>query len=185
MRLLWVGRIVPRKGLPLALDALAQAQRDVTLTIVGASPDEANVRKEIADRGLTDRIHWSGKRTPWPQVREMYFKHDALLFTSVRDTSGAQFMEALALGLPVISLDLHGAKEIVPPEAGIKVPVTAGVARDLGAAIDRFARSTVDERTAMSLAAWTFASQNTWSARAEQASCVYDQLVRKPAIASA
>lgn len=186
LRLLWVGRIVPRKGLPIALDALAQVKGSVTLTIVGESPDEGKLRNEIADRGLTGRIHWAGQRLPWPQVKEMYLRHDALLFTSVRDTSGAQLLEAMALGLPVITLDLHGAKEIVPPDAGIKVPVNSvGVARDLAAAMESFARLTAEQRAAMSLAAWTFASQNTWSARAEQASCVYDQLVRKPAIASA
>ena len=185
LRLLWVGRNVPRKGLPIALDALAQLQCPGTLTIVGESSDGSKLRDEIAARGLTGRVHWAGKRLPWPEVREMYLKHDALLFTSIRDTSGAQLLEAMALGLPVITLDLHGAKEIVPPDAGIKVPVNPmGVTRDLAAAMESFAMLTEEERAAMSLAAWSFASRNTWSARAGQAAGVYDQLVRKPKTSS-
>ena len=185
LRLLWVGRNVPRKGLPIALDALAKVQFPTTLTIVGESPDEGKLRREIADRGITDRVHWAGKRLAWSEVKEMYLRHDALLFTSVRDTSGAQLLEAMALGLPVITLDLHGAKEIVPHDGGIKVSAdSAEVARDLADGIDRFANLSGEERAAMSLAAWTFAAQNTWAARAQQAACVYDRLAGKPEVSS-
>jgi glycosyltransferase involved in cell wall biosynthesis len=180
LRLLWVGRIIPRKGLRLALEALAEARCSASLTIVGESPDEAGLRKEIADRGLTDRVHWAGKRLPWSEVRELYLKHEALLFTSVRDSSGAQMLEAMALGLPIITLDQHGAKDLVPSDAGIKVAVKSiGVARDLADAMERFAKLTTEDRTAMSLAAWKFAAKNTWSARAERAASLYDELVRR------
>jgi glycosyltransferase involved in cell wall biosynthesis len=88
-------------------------------------------------------------------------------------------LEAMALGLPVITLDLHGARDVVPEEAGIKVPVTtpAEVVCGLAAAIDRFASLSVDERNAMSRASWEFARTNTWTSRAAAAELLYTELV--------
>ena len=177
-RLLWVGRIVARKGLPLALDALAAAKSGATLTIMGESADPDGVRRMIADRGLQGRVQWAGKRLPWAEVRAAYMEHDALLFTSIRETCGAQLLEAMALGLPVITLDLHGAHDLVPEAAGIKVPVTGGasVAGDLAGAIDRYATLPREQRGAMAAAGWAFASRNTWRARAAMAEALYQRI---------
>jgi len=180
VRLLWVGTIRPRKGMSIALNALAKVQCSATLTIVGPSPNEGAVRQMIADLGLTERVQWAGRRLPWSEVREFYLKHDALLFTSVRESCGVQLLEAMALGMPVITLDLHGARDFVPDQAGIKVAVTTpgGVVRDLAAAVDRFAQLSPEERNAMSEVAWTFAEKNTWTARAEEFVRLYEQLVK-------
>ena len=178
VRLIWVGRILPRKALPMALDALAKVRHDWMLTIVGNGLAEATVRQMIAERGLKDRVHWAGRRLTWEEVRAAYLEHDLLLFTSLRETSGVQLLEAMALGLPVITLDLHGARDVVPEEAGIKVPVTtpAEVVCGLAAAIDRFASLSVDEKNAMSRASWEFARTNTWTSRAAAAELLYAEL---------
>jgi glycosyltransferase involved in cell wall biosynthesis len=179
IRLLWIGRIVPRKGLFIALDALATTEYPSTLTIIGEASDEAWVRKAIAGHELTDRVHWTGKRWPWPEVQAAYLNHDALLFTSVRETCGAQLLEAMAVGLPIITLDLHGARDLVPDQAGMKIPVAspAQVVRDLAAAVDRFAGLPPAEKNAMSRSGWAFATRNTWTARAETAARLYDQVL--------
>jgi len=179
VRLLWVARMLPRKALPLALDALAQVRHASTLTIVGDGLPEAQVRRMIAERGLTGRVHWSGRRLTLDEVRTAYLEHDALLFTSVRETCGVQLLEAMALGLPVITLDLHGARDMVPENAGIKVPVTTPdeVVRGLAAAIDRFASMSAEQKNAMSRAGWEFAQANTWSCRAAKAEVLYAELL--------
>ena len=179
LRVLWIGRMVPRKGLPLALDALANTQRPATLTLGGDGVPEAEVRRMIADRGLTERVHWEARRLTRTEVRQAYRTHDALLLTSLRDSCPAQALEAMAMGLPVITLDLHGAHDLVPPEAGIKVPVSTlpGTAHDLGAAIDRFAELSGERRTAMSAAAWSFARTLDYAAGAELFEALYRQIL--------
>ena len=179
LRLFWVGRVIPRKGLPLALDALARTKRSATLTVVGQAENNAAVERMIAERGLGDRVMWSGGRWPWAKVREAYATHDALLFTSIRETCGAQLLEAMALGLPIITLDLHGAHDLVPTAAGIKVPVRGAeaVVHDLAAAIDRYADLPPAQRDQMSRAGWDLSAKHTWDERAAMADELYRRVV--------
>ena len=169
IRLLWVGRMLPRKALPLALDALARVRRPVSLTIVGDGLDPSYVKQMIDERKLVDRVTWQGRRLPWNEVRTSYLEHDALLFTSLRDTFACQLLEAMATGLPVITLDLHGAHDYVPEDAGLKVPVSTPdeTVQNIANAIETYAGLPVQERNDMSHAAWRFAQDFEWSARAK------------------
>ncbi len=179
VRLLWVATMLPRKALPLALDALAKVRHAATLTIVGNGLAEDQVQHMIAERGLTGRVHWSGRRLTLAEVRTAYLGHDALLFTSVRETCGVQLLEAMALGLPVITLDLHGARDMVPASAGIKVPVSTPdeVVCSLASAVDRFASMCAEQKNAMSRAGWEFARTNTWTCHAAKAEILYAELL--------
>src|SRR5262249_26287741 len=108
LRLLWVGRILTRKALPLALDALKHVREDVTLTIAGEATDGPDaIQQMIRERNLQSRVFWKGSRLSRGEVRTAYAEHDAMLFTSLRDSFGSQLLEAMAMGLPIITLDLH------------------------------------------------------------------------------
>jgi glycosyltransferase involved in cell wall biosynthesis len=179
LRLLWVGRMVPRKALPLTLDVLTKAKHPATLTIAGSGIPEAEVRRMIADRGLTERVRWAGRRLSLHEVRQAYTEHDVLLLASLRDSCPAQLVEAMGLGLPVITLDHHGPRDLVPENAGIKVPVTTpkGVLRDLAAAVDRYGELTGEEKTAMSRAAWSFARTLNYMTGAELFEALYREIL--------
>ena len=169
IRLLWVGRFLPRKGVELALDALQQATQHFHLTLIGDGLEEGMLRSMIAERGLEERVFWAGKRLPWLEVREAYLHHDALLFTSLRDTFGSQILEAMSLGLPVIALNLSGAQDFIPPRAGIKIDIGATAAETverLASALNRFASVTIEERNAMSEEAWRQSRNSAWPTRA-------------------
>jgi len=178
-RFLWVGRMLPRKALPMALDALSMTTTPSTLTIVGDGLSSERVRSMIRERRLDDRVYWEGRRLSLEEVRSEYVKHDALLFTSVRETSGVQLLEAMALGLPVICLDLHGASDVVPDNAGFKVRVTTPVevTLALAAAMDKFSGLGCDVKEAMSSASLEFAKKNTWPERAQKAEELYRELL--------
>jgi glycosyltransferase involved in cell wall biosynthesis len=53
-----------------------------------------------------------------------YAKADAFILTSLRDSTGVQFLEAMAYGLPIFTLNMHGATIFVPEDAGYKIPIT-------------------------------------------------------------
>ena len=180
IRLLWVGSFIPRKGLTLALDALALCQQPVELTLVGSGLSVSNVNQMIADRHLEGRVHWAGVRLPWMDVRKAYSTHDALLFTSLRDSFGSQNLEAMCLGLPIIALNLSGVRDFVPESAALKINVeqsTQDTVRNLVAAIDLFATLPVERRNQMSDAAWRAAETFSWTSRADFAMGLYKQLL--------
>jgi glycosyltransferase involved in cell wall biosynthesis len=179
VRLVWTGRMMPRKALSLSLDAMTKVKADATLTIVGDGYPQEVVREMIASRGLEGKVFWSGSRVPWSEIRGIYQQHDAFLFTSLRDSCGGQLLEALGLGLPVITLNHQGARILVPDEAGYKVPVTGKeeTISAIAAAVDRFAAATPEERAAMSKAGIAVARKLTFDSRAERAERLYRQIV--------
>ena len=181
IRLLWVGRLLPRKGVELALDALQRTPANISLTFVGDGRSEAEMRREIANRGLEQRVFWSGKRASWSEVREAYLSHDALLFTSVRDSFGSQLLEAMSVGLPIVALSQSGARDFVPSDAGIKVNVhdtAQSTVEALAEGITRFAESSVEARNAFSKNAWIASKNFAWVERARTAATYYRELVK-------
>jgi glycosyltransferase involved in cell wall biosynthesis len=171
--------MLPLKALPLALDALARVPSTISLTIVGDGLPPAKVKEMIADRNLEARVSWQGRRLTWNEVRSAYLDHDALLFTSLRDSFGSQLLEAMALGLPVITLDLHGAHDFVPAGAGFKVSVgqPEETVRNLSNAIEAYASLPWQKRNEISKAVWTLARKSTWAARAEFMEEIYKDVL--------
>lgn len=187
VRLLWLGRMVPLKALPLALDVLARVQCPATLTIAGEGMPSAVVQRMIAERGLGDRVYWAGRRLDREEVRQAYLEHDVLLFTSLRDSCPAQLVEAMGMGLPVITLDHHGARALVPDGAGIKVPVTTPeqVVRDMAKAVDHFAGMSSEEITCMSKIGWSFARTLSYEDGAVLFEDLYRQIVSRAPVLTA
>jgi glycosyltransferase involved in cell wall biosynthesis len=182
LRLLWVGRLLPRKALPLALDALKETRIDATLTIAGDGMDEHSVRQMIDSRNLSLRVFWKGRRLTPTQLRSAYAEHDAMLFTSLRDSFGSQVLEALGMALPVISLDLNGVRDYVPARASLKVPVTSAneTVRNLAAAIEKYACLSGKTKSEMSEHAWNFAKDMSWAARVKYIGKIYESICADP-----
>lgn len=170
LQLLWVGRLYPNKALPLVLDALSQVAKRVPfhLTVLGDGPMRNLVSGWIARYGLEGLVTWRGS-VPWAQVHTAMLSHDVFLFGSLRDSFASQFMEALASGLPIVTLNHQGARTFLPTTAAIKVPVespeeaTAAMARAVEYLYDHPA-----ERRAMGRAGYEFAMQQTWPQRMDR-----------------
>ena len=124
LRILWLARLFPRKGLHLTLAALGQVDKRVPfhLDIMGDGPVGPLVPGWIAEAGLQDRVTWHGS-VPYEATRAAYLGHDLFMLCSLRDTYANQYLEAMALGLPILTLDHHGAADFIPAAAGVKVPV--------------------------------------------------------------
>ena len=182
LRVLWVGRMMPRKAIGLTLDIFARVRAPATLTIVGDGLPPERVWQMVEERGLNGRVFWAGHRLPWDEVHSAYLQHDLMLFNSLRESGGSQLIEAMALGLPIVTLNLHGPGDLVPDTAGIKVDVVGPeqVTADMAAAVDRYASLSATERSAMSQAAWRFTHGLTHELRAQQAEHLYRRLLKLP-----
>ena len=177
LTLLWVGRMLPRKALPLALEALAEvSDLKVRLLIVG----EGEMRQ--AWEAWARNLHLEGKvkflgAVRWREMPTLYRNADALLFTSLRDSFGMQVLEAMGHSLPILALDHQGVATFVPQEAGIKVPVTKPQETIAGIAdgIRRLARNP-GAGWRMGRAGRTFAETQTWEKHAERMSELYEEV---------
>ena len=179
MRLLWVGRLVPIKGVLLALDALSKVSRElpITLTIVGNGWLTTRLPSWIAELGLVDKVHCTGELA-WSEVKRQYQLHDVFLWTSLRDSLGAQVLEAMAQALPIVALDHQGWGRFLPASAGVKVPVTTPdeVVIELARAIEGLYHQP-EKRVSMGRAACSFAKRHTWDRRAREISELYQDCI--------
>jgi glycosyltransferase involved in cell wall biosynthesis len=79
---------------------------------------------KVNNYSLQRKVKWLG-RVPWSEVMQAYLENDVILFTSLRESFGNQHLEAMACGLPIITLKQFGARGFMPNRAGFKVEVTS------------------------------------------------------------
>jgi glycosyltransferase involved in cell wall biosynthesis len=121
LKLLWVGRFMPRKGILLLLDVMKELKNypGISLTVVGDGEMRDVFLDTISKYDLKETVTWKGS-VSFSEVRSFYASHDAFFFTSLRDSGGVQLIEAMAFGLPVVALNLHGQAIIINDETGIR-----------------------------------------------------------------
>ena len=178
LRLLWVAGLHARKGLPLALESLSKVNPllPFKMTVLGGGPLSHYVPNWIKEFGLEDQVEYRGQ-VSWREVKHEYLNSDAFLFTSLRDSSGAQLLEAMAHALPVIILNHQGARDFVPDGAGIKVPVTnpTETVNALAQAIEYLFKNP-KERSEMGRIGYDFAKMQTWKHKALKMSEYYKEI---------
>jgi len=138
---LFVGRLVPKKGVSVLIDALQQLSdegREPEAAIVGDGPLADDLRRQAV--GLA-RLRFLGWQTP-EMVAALMREAALLVVPSIAAADGdaeglpSVALEAMALGLPVIASDEAGlAGVVIPDQTG--VPVPARDARALAAGIAR------------------------------------------------
>jgi glycosyltransferase involved in cell wall biosynthesis len=102
---LFIGRLYPVKGLPMLVDAWAQA-RPKGWCLVLAGPDEsghrAEIERRIAAHGLKDEVQFLGAVDPADRLRT-YAAADLFVLPSYSESFGMAVAEAFAHGLPVLT----------------------------------------------------------------------------------
>ncbi|HZS34435.1 MAG TPA: glycosyltransferase family 4 protein [Methylomirabilota bacterium] len=126
--LLFVGRLVPDKGLPILIDALARlrARRPAArLTIVGDGRERASVERRARATGVAEHVALVGYQTP-PQVRDWLQTADVFVLPSLAEGVPVSLMEAMASGVPVVATRVGGVGELVEDGvSGFVVPAAA------------------------------------------------------------
>jgi glycosyltransferase involved in cell wall biosynthesis len=135
--LLFVGRLVAKKGLPHLLDAMPEVlrQRPTTrLTIAGFGPGEAELKAQAARLGIAEQVRFLGAVVQ-ADLPALYATAALLVAPFVRDASGDQeglpvvLMEAVACGCPVLAGDVSGVRDLLGPDADDLCVVPADAAR--------------------------------------------------------
>ena len=157
-----VGRMVEKKGFQYLIEAAKILQDkgvDIELEIVGSGPLQAQLEKMTAALGVDRSVKFFGEAST-EEVRTKMLGAGVVVVPSVTGSSGEMegipvvLMEAMALGVPVISTRHSGIPELVRHgETGFVVEErdSAALASALQDIVDSRINSSVDSRVNSSL----------------------------------
>lgn len=142
--LVFVGRLVEKKGLRVLLEAMPAVlarHPEVRLTVAGSGPLERDLRRQARALGITDRVDFLGM-VAQSELPALYRR--ATLFVAPfrvarsgdQEGLGLVLVEALGCGCPVIASDLPAVREVIVDQRfGLLVDALDSVV--LAAAVDR------------------------------------------------
>ena len=123
--MLFVGRAAHEKNIDFLIRAFARAlarQPELVLVIAGDGPATTSLKLLAIKLGLERKIHFVGYLDRNRELLDCYRAADAFVFASRTETQGLVLLEAMALGVPVISTAVMGTKDVVGPRRGALVP---------------------------------------------------------------
>lgn len=116
LQLLFIGNVIPRKGLAGLIAALARLRGEWALTVAGSlRTDAAHAKalRELAEqRGVATHIDWRGSVSD-DTLRSLLASHHALVAPSSYEGFGIVYLEAHAFALPALGTTPGGAGEII------------------------------------------------------------------------
>jgi len=123
---LFVGNLIPRKGLPLLVEAakkIVKQQAETKFLIAGVGPLKNYLIKTIQDAKLTANFLFVG-RVSEKLLPALYNCSDVFVLPSIQEGQGIVLLEAQASGKPVVGFDICGVREAVQNgETGLLVNV--------------------------------------------------------------
>jgi glycosyltransferase involved in cell wall biosynthesis len=125
LTILFSGRLIPKKGIQLLLEAYRKCiyeykLNDLTLNIIGTGPLLNNILKFIEKHSLKDKI-FVFSNLPKSSLIEKYQTADIYCLPTLREPGGLAILEAMSCGLPVITSNYGGPAYSVTSECGIKI----------------------------------------------------------------
>lgn len=172
-----VGSVIPRKAHEVLVAALARiADRPWTAAICGGLRDPAavaTVRAAIDAAGLADRITLRGEVDD-AAMKTLYAEATLFALATRYEGFGMVFAEAMAAGLPIVATAGGAVPDVVPPTAGVVVPVD-----DAAAVADALAAIIADPALAARLSAGARAAAGSyggWDETARLVAAAVDRL---------
>jgi glycosyltransferase involved in cell wall biosynthesis len=127
--ILCVGRLGPEKRVDLLLRAIAvlthncgQPPPDFRLALVGDGQCRCELKTLADTLRIRDRVFFVGAQ-PHATIGDWYAAADIFALSSPSETQGLVLVEAMAAGLPCVTVDYGGPREVVANgETGLRVP---------------------------------------------------------------
>jgi glycosyltransferase involved in cell wall biosynthesis len=179
LRICWSGPHVPGKALHLLLKAVALLPREssFSIEILGDGPCQKGWHALAQRLGVGGRCTWYG-RLPRSAALDVMKTCHVFAITSLKELTSTVAVEAISLGLPVVTLNHCGMADLVTDGCGIKVDV-ASVDRIIHGLSLAILRLMEDEalRRRLSKGALARSLDYSWSKKLESLDEVYHQAV--------
>lgn len=113
-KLVFVGRVTLEKEIDVILRGLTRLDPalNATLTVVGDGDQRKNLEKLVADLGLKDRVHFTG-RVSDEVLRRNLTEASVFVIASIAELQSIATMEAMASGLPIVAADAMALPHLV------------------------------------------------------------------------
>ena len=150
IKLVSAGNLTENKNFSTLIEVISLLDRsDIELHIFGSGSKYAELKAKIENLGLSDRVFLRGK-VGRESLAEEYMSADGFVLLSKSETFGVAFIEAMACGLPVLSLACGGTGDFINDKNGIIVSQTeaSDIAKALGdfiAGLDGYDRERISE----------------------------------------
>lgn len=131
IRLLYAGRLSAVKNVGPIIEAAAGWEKDCTLDILGDGEEREMLEKKAHG---SERIRFRGAVTP-DEVQKVMGEADMLVMNSTFEGIPMIILEAVSTGLPVVTTDVGGIKEVLT--YGLDSEVTDGSVQDIRDAMER------------------------------------------------
>lgn len=112
LKLLFVGRISPEKGLLDVIKAIYKSS-EVSLDIIGTGDYKSELEKNIKNYNVGSKVRFNGSRRWGDELFECFRNYDFLILPSYSEGLPLVIVEALSMGLPVIASNVGGIPEII------------------------------------------------------------------------
>lgn len=173
-----VSRLVYRKGVDLLvgiIPAICQAHPKVDFLIGGDGSKKSSLEEMVQREGLQDRVEFLGF-VPHRNVRDVLVRGHVFLNCSLTESFCIAILEAASAGLFVVSTNVGGVPEVLPPDMVVLAdPKIGSLVKGLSTAISEKI-SSVD--------AFEFhrrvREMYSWEKVAIETTRVYDEVMKKP-----
>jgi glycosyltransferase involved in cell wall biosynthesis len=121
---LFVGSLIPRKGLPFLVEAakkIVKERRETKFLIVGEGPMKNQLVNSLKTTNIADNFMFLGNLKD-DKLSAIYNCADILALPSIQEGQGIVLLEAQACSKPIVAFDIGGVNEAVRNgEAGLLV----------------------------------------------------------------
>ncbi len=122
--IVYVGRVAFEKNIEFLLIMLSQLRHtlpDILMIIAGEGPAEAKLKRVVEGLNLSGHVLFVGYLERATELPACYHAGDAFVFASRTETQGLVLLEAMALGVPVVSTAIMGTRDILAAGKGCRV----------------------------------------------------------------
>ncbi|MEI2773632.1 MAG: glycosyltransferase [Candidatus Competibacter sp.] len=120
--LVFVGRVAFEKNIEFLLHVAQELKRtthpDIVLIVAGEGPARDRLQRLGRSLGLTANLRFVGYLARGSELSSCYQAGDAFVFASRTETQGLVLLEAMSLGVPVVSTAVMGTRDILVAEQG-------------------------------------------------------------------
>lgn len=119
------GSLLQRKSMDILIEtfySLFKENKKVNLYIFGEGPERSKLEKMINQLSLSDQVFLMGQ-VDRKKIADKMRESDCFVLASRLETFGVAYIEALAMGLPVVATKCGGPEDFITEKNGVLVPV--------------------------------------------------------------